>query len=120
MTRNSRDDFFIAYQLLVAYIDFLEKRLSNQTDIIQRTYTELPLESFSVESREYIQKSRDGHIQSSEEFKNMLAGIRKEIIRLYQKYPEAISLFSKNNYKNNLNSHRMIICNKLNELGKYG
>ena len=37
MTRNSQDDLFIAYQLFIAYIDFLEKRLNTQTNIIQHT-----------------------------------------------------------------------------------
>lgn len=119
MTRNSQDDFFIAYQLLIAYIDFLEKRLDTQIDMIQRTYKELPLESFSTESQEYIQASSNGHTQSSEEFKNTLAEIRKEIVQLYQKYPVTISLFSKNNYQKTLDTHRIIICNKFNELSKY-
>lgn len=120
MTRNSQDDFFIAYQLFIAYIDFLEKRLNTQTDIILRTYKELPLELLSSESREYIQETRNRHTQSSEEFKDTLENIRKEITQLYQKHPVAISLFTRNNYKKNLSDHQMLICNRFNKLRKYG
>lgn len=120
MTRNSQDDLFIAYQLFIAYIDFLEKRLNTQTNIIQHTYKELPLELLSAESREYIQENGNGHIQSSEEFKDTLENIRKEIIQLYQKYPVTISLFARSDYQKNLNAHQMIVCNRFNELRKYG
>lgn len=99
MTRNSQDDFFIAYQLFIAYIDFLEERLNAQTDIIQRTHKGLPLELLSSESREYIRENENGHMQSSKEFKDTLENVRKEIIQLFQKYPAAISLFTRENYK---------------------
>lgn len=119
MTRDSLDDLFIAYQILVQYIDFLDNRLEKQMEKIQNIYANIPLELLSSESKVYVQTDKKKRIKDIENFRKSLSRIRVQTIELYQKYPLKISKISRKQYENNLDEHQKKIISLFQELTKY-
>ena len=119
MTRDSLDDLFITYQILVQYIDFLDNRLEKQMEKIQNIYANIPLELLSSESKVYVQTDKKKRIKDIENFRKSLSRIRVQTIELYQKYPLKISKISRKQYENNLDEHQKKIISLFQELTKY-
>ena len=120
MTRNTKDDLLISYQLFNEYITFLNNRLDLQLEEIEQSFLRLNMDLLSIENTEHVAQAYQRHREESMEFKNALIIMQKTIISLWSKYPNAISFYSREQYRRNLKEHQKRIDEILYELGKYG
>ena len=120
MTRNTQDDLFIIYQLLIEYIEFLNNRIDLQLEDIEKSFMKLKLDLLSAEDTEYLVQEFKRHHAESMEFKNTLAIMQKIIISFWDKYPNAIRFYSRKEYVRNFQDHKKVIEDILYRLGKYG
>ena len=120
MTRNTKDDLLISYQLLNEYITFLDNRINQQLIEVEMSFSKLNLDLFSTEDAEYVVQTYKLHREESMEIKNTLALIQKIITNVWSKYPNAIQFYSRKEYTRNLQAHKKMIEEVLYQLSKYG
>lgn len=120
MTRNTKDDLLISYQLLNEYITFLVNRINQQLIEVEMSFSKLNLDLLSTEDAEYVVQTYKLHREESMEIKNTLALIQKIITNVWSKYPNAIQFYSRKEYTRNLQAHKKMIEEVLYQLSKYG
>ena len=120
MTRNTKDDLLISYQLLNEYITFLVNRINQQLIEVEMSFSKLNLDLLSTEDAEYVVQKYKLHREESMEIKNTLALIQKIITNVWSKYPNAIQFYSRKEYTRNLQAHKKMIEEVLYQLSKYG
>lgn len=120
MTRDTKDDLFISYQLLNNYITFLNNRIDLQLEDIEQSFSKLSIDLLSAENKERVIQAYQRHREESMEFKNALVIMQKTILSLWRKYPNAIRFYSRKKYAEDLQEHKKIIEEILYRLSKYG
>lgn len=120
MTRDTKDDLFISYQLLNDYITFLNNRIDLQLEDIEQSFSKLNIDLLSTKNKERVTQAYQMHREESMEFKNTLVIMQKTILSLWRKYPNAIRFYSRKKYSENLQEHKKMIEEILYQLGKYG
>ena len=120
MTRDTQDDLLILYQLLNEYILFLDNRIDLQIEEVEKSFSKLNLDLLSTENAEYVVQAYKRHREESLDFKNTLVIMKRIIISLWSKYPNAIRFYSRKEYTKNLQDHKKMIEEILYQLGKYG
>ena len=120
MTRDTKDDLFISYQLLNDYITFLDKRICLQLESIDQSFSKLNIDLLSGKNKEQVVQAYQRHREETIEFKNALVIMQRTIICLWDKYPNAIRFYSRKKYTEDLQEHKKRIEEILYQLSKYG
>lgn len=106
MTRNSQDDLLIAKNLLIYYIDFLQNRAKQQTEILTNDFSSLQYSALPEKCREYIHLHEQKHLDSTREYLGVLLEMKKKISDFFEIYQRPLPLYSNEIYHQNLQTHK--------------